>query len=128
MTKTIALITLPLLLSLSLSGHTQAAMDSQHEHHGHGMHGETSMNEDQGTGKIVEIDTERRRVKLDHGPLDNIGMDAMVMFFGIAGDVDLTNYQVGDNVAFKVRRGRDGSYRLYSVCNTGTEGEACLDN
>jgi Cu/Ag efflux protein CusF len=126
MTKTIALITLPLLLSFSLSGQIQAAMDSQHEHHGHGMHGESSMNEDQGTGKIVEIDSERRRVKLDHGPLDNIGMDAMVMFFGIAGDVDLTSYQVGDDVAFKVRRGRDGSYRLYSLCNTGTEGEDCL--
>jgi len=96
------------------------------EHHGHSMHGESSMNEDQGVGKVMEIDAERRRIKLDHGPLDNIGMGAMVMFFGIAGDVDLTEHQVGDDVAFNVRRGRDGSYRIYAMCNTQDQGEDCL--
>lgn len=138
MTKSILLITLPLLLSFGLSGITQAKeenqasqqgsnhMQMQHEHHGHGMHGESSMNEDQGVGKIMEIDSERRRMKLDHGPLENIGMEAMVMFFGIAGDIDLTEHEVGDNVAFTVRRGRDGSYRLYSICNTQEQGNDCL--
>ena len=138
MTKAMSLITLSLLLSFSLSNvskaneenhpsqHGSNHMQMQHEHHGHGMHGKSSMNEDQGTGKIVEIDTERRRMKLDHGPLENIGMDAMVMFFGIAGEIDLSEHEVGDDVAFTVRRGRDGSYRLYSLCNTQDQGHDCL--
>ncbi len=54
-------------------------------------------------------------------------MGAMTMGFDIMGDVDLSAFAEGDTVAFMVKKGRDNSYRITTICNTGTEGADCLD-
>lgn len=138
MTRTILSITLPLLLGVSLSACGEASDNSEASqqasgqmqmHDGHdadAMHGAASSDMDHGAGEIVEIDSEGGRVKLDHDALENIGMDAMVMFFGVTGDVDLSNFDVGDDVAFMVKRGRDGSYRVMAMCDTQEAGADCL--
>lgn len=138
MTRTIFLIASSLLLGVSLSACCEASDNGEgsqqtseqmqmHDGHDHdSMQDAMSADTDHGAGKIVEIDSEGGRVKLDHGPLENIGMDAMEMFFGVAGDVDLTDYQVGDDVAFMVKLGRNGSYRIMAMCDTQKAGADCL--
>ena len=53
-------------------------------------------------------------------------MGAMTMGFDIAGDVDLSGFEDGDTVSFMVKKGRDGSYRITAICDTGAAGDECL--
>ena len=102
----------------------QAMTNDKHE--GHDMAGMNGGDTDHGAGKVIEVDVAGRRIKLDHEELPNIGMNAMTMFFGTAGDVDLTAFDTGDEVRFMVKKGRDGSYRIMAMCNAANDGEDCL--
>ncbi len=95
-------------------------------HDGHDMAEMKGADTDHGAGKVIEVDAEGRRIKLDHDELTNIGMNAMTMFFGIAGDVNLAAFETGDDVRFMVKKGRDGSYRIMTMCNAAVDGEDCL--
>ena len=106
----------PLLLADSHEG----------EHAGHAADGATSRT-GQGTGVIQSVDAEGRSLTIDHGPIDEIGMGAMTMGFGVVGAVDLSGLSEGDLVAFRLKRGRDNSYRVTAICNTDTDGSNCLD-
>lgn len=79
------------------------------------------------TGTIKSLGGQGDFLTIDHGPIEGVGMGAMTMGFDIAGGVDLTGFSEGDSVAFEVKLGRDGAYRVMSICNTGTEGADCLD-
>lgn len=102
----------------------QAITNDNHE--GHDMAEMKGDDTDHGAGRVIEVDVAGRRIKLDHEELPNIGMNAMTMFFGIAGDVDLTAFDAGDDVRFMVKKGRDGSYRIMAMCNAASGGEDCL--
>ncbi|MCY3702136.1 MAG: copper-binding protein [Rhodospirillales bacterium] len=79
-----------------------------------------------GTGVIHAIDSESRSLTIDHEPIDEIGMGAMTMGFGVVGAVDLSGLSEGDPVAFQLKRGRDNSYRVTAICNRDTHGPDCL--
>ena len=80
------------------------------------------------TGTIRSVGAQANFLTIDHGPFEGgIDMGAMTMGFDIMGDVDLSEFSDGDEVAFMVKQGRDGSYRIMSICNTGTDGADCLD-
>lgn len=79
------------------------------------------------TGTIRSVGAQGDFLTIAHGPFDGgIDMGAMTMGFDIMGDVDLSGFAEGDEVAFMVKLGRDGSYRIMAICNTGTEGADCL--
>ena len=69
-----------------------------------------------------------RSLTIEHGPIEGIGMNAMTMGFNTMGEVDLSAFSEGDPVAFMVKKGRDNSYRITSICNTASDGADCLDN
>lgn len=94
------------------------------DHSGHDM-GDGSIGH--GAGIIKAVGAKGDFLTIDHGPIDGIGMDGMTMGFDIMGDVDLSGFADGDEVAFMVKKGRDNSYRIMAICNTGTDGEDCLD-
>ena len=79
-----------------------------------------------GTGVIQAIHSENRSLTIDHEPIDEIGMGAMTMGFGVVGAVDLSGLSEGDPVAFQLKRGRDNSYRVTAICNRDTHGPDCL--
>lgn len=80
------------------------------------------------TGTIRSVGSQVDFLTIEHGPFDGgIDMGAMTMGFDIMGDVDLSGFADGDEVAFMVKQGRDGSYRIMAICNTGTDGADCLD-
>ena len=93
------------------------------DHSGHEMgSGDTG----HATGVIKSVGAQGDFLTIDHGPIEGIGMGAMTMGFDIAGDVDLSNFKDGDMVSFMVKKGRDNSYRITAICNTGEAGEDCL--
>lgn len=80
------------------------------------------------TGVIRSVGSQGDFLSIEHGPFEGgISMGAMTMGFDIMGDVDLTGFAEGDEVAFMVKQGRDGSYRIMAICDTGADGADCLD-
>lgn len=103
---------------------------SSMEHGNHADHNMTEKMDGIGhtTGTIRSVGAQGNFLTIDHGPFKGgIDMGAMTMGFDIMGDVDLSTFSDGDEVAFMVKQGRDGSYRIMSICNTGTDGADCLD-
>ena len=94
------------------------------DHSGHDMSDGTTGH---GTGIIKSLGTEGDFLTIDHGPIEGIGMGPMTMGFDIMGDVDLSSFAEGDAVAFMVKKGRDNSYRITTICNTSTDGTDCLE-
>lgn len=92
-------------------------------------HSDHNMSDGMGhaTGIIRSVGTQGDFVTIEHGPIEGVGMSAMTMGFDIMGDVDLADFKDGDEVAFMVKQGRDGSYRITAICNTVAQGADCLD-
>ncbi len=114
---------------VAAAAETTAAEPTTMAHHGHAGHEMADKkvgDMDHGAGKVVEVDAAGRRIKLDHGALPGIGMDAMTMFFGVAGDVDVESFAPGDDVRFMVKKGRDGSFRIMAMCGAAADGDDCL--
>lgn len=80
-----------------------------------------------GKGVIRSVGNQGDFLTIEHGPIDGIGMGAMTMGFDIVSGVDLSGFAEGDEVAFMVKQGRDGSFRIVEICNTSTEGDDCID-
>ena len=55
-----------------------------------------------------------------------VGMGAMTMGFETLSRVDLAGFAKGDKVAFSVKQGRDGSFRVTVICNIEAHGKDCL--
>lgn len=79
-------------------------------------------------GVVEALSEDGYSLTVAHGPIESIGMDAMTMRFDALGDVDLSGFAAGDEVAFTLRKGRDGSYRISAICDAGTGGADCLDS
>lgn len=79
------------------------------------------------TGVVESVSADGYSLTVAHGPIAGIGMDAMTMKFDTLGDVDLSGFAAGDEVAFALKEGRDGSYRISAICDTGADGADCLD-
>ena len=96
----------------------------------HGNHDLGAMGDGVGhaTGTIRSVGAQGDFLTIEHGPFEGgIDMGAMTMRFDIMGHVDLSAFSDGDEVAFMVKQGRDGSYRIMAICNTGADGADCLD-
>jgi Cu(I)/Ag(I) efflux system protein CusF len=94
------------------------------DHTGHDMSSGTMGH---GTGVIKSVGSQSDFLTIDHGPIDGIGMGAMTMGFDIMDGVAVSGFAEGDEVAFMVKKGRDNSYRITAICDTGSEGADCLD-
>lgn len=51
--------------------------------------------------KVVTIEQENRRIKLDHDAIQSLGMSAMTMTFKVDSDIPLEQYRSGDAVRFQ---------------------------
>lgn len=142
---TYKLLTLPAALLLVSCGASDAPMTQdepgaemhvQMDHEGmeDAMPVETTSNPEQPvgdtgttTGVIRSISENGDFLTIDHAEIEGVGMGAMTMGFEALSNVDLSGFGVGDRVAFSVKRGRDGSYRITAICETSGNDESCLD-
>lgn len=79
------------------------------------------------TGIIRSVGDLSDFVTIDHEAIDGVGMGAMTMGFSAMSGVDLSEFGKGDRVAFSVKRGRDGSYRITGICKTEGADQSCLN-
>jgi Cu/Ag efflux protein CusF len=66
------------------------------------------------TGTVTAMDTAKRKVTLDHGPIADINWPAMKMEFSVAPSVDLSQVKTGDRVQFTLS-GSGNSYTVQSI-------------
>ncbi|KVL44744.1 RND transporter [Burkholderia cepacia] len=51
-------------------------------------------------GEIRKVDTAAARLTIKHGPLENLGMDAMTMVFKVKDPAMLSQVKAGDRIDF----------------------------
>lgn len=79
------------------------------------------------TGVVQSVGERGDTLTIAHGPFKGgIEMAAMTMRYGVTEGVDISAITKEAEVAFLVKHGRDGSYRILSICNTKTDGVDCL--
>ena len=78
------------------------------------------------TGTIRSVGENGDFLTITHERIEGVGMDAMTMGFDTLSSVDLSGFEPGDRVAFAVKKGRDGSYRITGICETSGDDASCL--
>ena len=97
------------------------------DHSGMDMSSSASGDTGMTTGTIRSVGENGDFLTVAHERIDGVGMDAMTMGFDIMSDVDLSDFEPGDRVAFAVKKGRDGSYRITAICETTGTDMSCLN-
>ena len=117
-----------LTASLLLTACSLSMAANHADHSGHDMSNMAPMGKGIGeaTGVIRSVGGNGDFLNIKHGPFTGIDMGSMTMGFSTMGGLDLSGYKEGDNVAFRVKQGRDGSLRIMAICNTDTQGADCL--
>ena len=64
--------------------------------------GSGSSNDFDGTGVVKQIKSSENKIKIEHGPIDRLGMPAMTMLFRVADPEQLSGLDKGAEVAFDV--------------------------
>ena len=51
----------------------------------------------------------------------------MTMYFGVTGATDLTAFREDDEIQFELKRGRDKTLRIMTMCTLEESQTACLN-
>ena len=65
-------------------------------------------------GEIRKVDTAAGKLTIKHGPLDNLGMDAMTMVFKVKDPAMLSQVKAGDKIDF-VAQDVDGALTVVEL-------------
>ncbi len=77
-------------------------------------------------GSVVAVEGPSR-IRIAHDAIPSAGMDAMTMSFEAVRGVALDGLEQGDEVHFRLERGRDGTYRITVMCALeAADHEACM--
>lgn len=64
------------------------------------------------SGIVEAIDIEAKRIRVSHGPIEDLGWTAMTMEFDVLPAIDLAQVQVGQNIRFSLRPSEVGDYEI----------------
>jgi Cu(I)/Ag(I) efflux system membrane fusion protein len=73
-----------------------------------------------GSGIVKAVDIQARRIRVSHGPIEDLGWAAMTMEFDVLSDVDLASIDIGQNIRFSLRPSEVGDYTI-SIIQQGEE-------
>lgn len=65
-----------------------------------------------GSGWIEEINLPDRRMRVSHGPIDELSWPAMNMDFEVGPQVDLEAFEVGQDIRFQLRQTASGRFMI----------------
>jgi Cu(I)/Ag(I) efflux system protein CusF len=100
---------------------TQAwAADEKMDHKGmdhapSGQDAKASATEATGTGVINSVDAAKKQVNITHEPMPELDWPKMTMDLPVTGKVDLGTVKAGDKVTFRLKLGRDKTYRIMQM-------------
>ncbi len=71
-----------------------------------------------GNGIVEAVDVQARKVRVSHGPIEDLGWSAMTMEFDVLPGVDLGTINIGQNVRFSLHPSEVGDYEI-SIIDQG---------
>jgi len=66
-------------------------------------------------GVIDAVNTQARRVRISHGPVEALGWSAMTMEFDVLPPVDLAVLKAGQHINFSLRQSDSGDFEVQSI-------------
>jgi Cu(I)/Ag(I) efflux system membrane fusion protein len=75
------------------------------------------------SGRVDEIDMAEKRIRVSHGPIDELAWPSMTMVFDVRPAVDLGQVKVGQDIRFALVQGQAGEYVMEQIF-TGEKGAA----
>ena len=66
-------------------------------------------------GIVNAIDVEARRLRVSHGPIDELGWNAMTMEFDVLPGIELERVKTGKNITFSIVQNEVGDYVIASI-------------
>ncbi|HDR9037939.1 TPA: copper-binding protein [Burkholderia contaminans] len=95
-----ALVSIVMGCALAFSAASHAAGDmSNMDMSGAAMQG-AGVKNSMSHGEIKKVDTAAGKLTIKHGPLENLGMEAMTMVFKVKDPAMLSQVKVGDKIDF----------------------------
>lgn len=67
------------------------------------------------SGIVDAIDMEARRLRISHGPIDELGWNAMTMEFDVLPGVELEKVKAGKNIHFSIVQSEVGDYTIDTI-------------
>jgi len=71
-------------------------------------------------GTVEEVHRESRKIRLSHGPIEDLGWMAMTMDFNVSPDVDLSTLSVGESIHFGMEKSDTGAYQINMIHQKGS--------
>lgn len=65
-----------------------------------------------GSGWVEEINMTDRRMRISHGPIDELGWPAMNMDFEVGPEIELQAFEVGEDIRFQLRQTASGRFMI----------------
>jgi len=65
-----------------------------------------------GSGIVKAKDAEARKIRVSHGPIEELGWAAMTMEFDVLPGVELDSIEIGQNIRFSLLPSEVGDYRI----------------
>jgi Cu(I)/Ag(I) efflux system protein CusF len=85
------------------------------DHAPSGQDAKASATEATGTGVINSVDAAKKQVNITHEPMPELDWPKMTMDLPVTGKVDLGTVKAGDKVTFRLKLGRDKTYRIMQM-------------
>jgi Cu(I)/Ag(I) efflux system membrane fusion protein len=67
------------------------------------------------SGRVEAVDAAKNRVRISHGPIDELGWPSMTMEFDTLPGVDLSTVRAGQEVRFQLKQEHAGEYAIQSL-------------
>ncbi len=76
-----------------------------------------------GSGIVEAIDQQARRIRVSHGPIEDLGWAAMTMEFDVLPGADLGSIHIGQNIRFSLHPSTVGDYEIEIIQQDGEQME-----
>ncbi|ABB12874.1 copper-binding protein [Burkholderia lata] len=94
------LVSMAMVCALAFPGASYAAGDMAGMDMSGGAKQEAAAQTGMSHGEIRKVDTTAGKLTIKHGPLENLGMDAMTMVFKVKDPAMLSQVKAGDKIDF----------------------------
>jgi Cu(I)/Ag(I) efflux system membrane fusion protein len=78
------------------------------------------------SGRVDEIDVAHKRIRVSHGPIDELAWPSMTMVFDVKPSVDLSQVRVGQDIRFELVQEQAGEYVVKQIV-TGEQDHSEMD-
>ena len=95
-----ALVSIAMGCALAFSAASYAAGDMGNMDMSGGAKQSADANNSMSHGEIKKVDAANGKLTIKHGPLENLGMEAMTMVFKVKDPAMLSQVKVGDKIDF----------------------------